>query len=662
MAQVSQIQLPWHRTAARTMKLFLQMVFLVRMEAHYFAQHRRLRLAALVIALVPSIYALIYLSSVWDPEGHTRALPVGIVNQDTGVEYREHRFNIGQELTDRLLASTQFGYRAVTDEAQARDEVRVGRMAFALVIPPGFSAQAVPGAAPGGGKLLIVASQGNNFQTASIARHFAETLGREINQTLNERRWALVLRDAAGSQSGVERLKLAAAQLRDGASELRQGSSQLSTGGKALNNGAHQLEDGIEQLTNGVKQLGSGLRTMDARRPHNRELTALSNGAEALAAGHAELGEGLAQLHTGAKTLSSGVSGYRTQTQASFFVPDSVSEGLGTLHAGLSQLETGLASAQEGQTQLHEGAKKLNTGVGALTTGVRAMNQGIRSMVEKLPEDAQLDRLSDGGKQLADNTAKMADGLQKLDAGMQRMEGGIALLQSSLPQEFNAPEGSAGGLARSVEPVMDILAPVHNSGESFAANVIPAALWLGAGIAAFLIHVRVLPRHARLFPAPVRFAGKAVMPAFLVLAQTLVLWLVLRHVLNVHVVHAAPFALTLALTALTFLMMIMALTLMFGDAGKGFAMILLAVQLSSSGGVVPVELSGGWFMQISPWLPLTWVVHALKATMFDAYAGAWQAPLLQLGVALLLTWLLGSYLAQWRYIKQSGHVRPTLDL
>lgn len=51
--------------------------------------------------------------------------------------------------------------------------------------------------------------------------------------------------------------------------------------------------------------------------------------------------------------------------------------------------------------------------------------------------------------------------------------------------------------------------------------------------------------------------------------------------------------------------MIMALTLMFGDAGKGFAMILLAVQLSSSGGVVPVELSGGWFMQISPWLPLT---------------------------------------------------------
>lgn len=644
------------------MKLLHQMAFLVRMEARYFIQHTRLLLAAAVIVLVPSVYALIYLSAVWAPESHTRALAVGIVNLDEGVQYHEHRFNIGQELEARLLASQQFGFRKMADEASARDAVRLGHLSFALLVPAGFSAQAIPGAAPGNGKLVVVASQGNNYQSAAIARHFAETVGQQLNQSLNERRWALVLRDVAGSQSGVERLRSAVTELHTGALELRGGGSQLVTGARALSAGARTLDGNVEQLTGGVKQLGAGLRTLDAKRPHHSELKALRNGAEALASGHAELEQGLVQLHAGARELRNGVGNYRAQTQASFFVPDSVSDGLGNLHEGLARLETGIVSAQAGQLQLQDGAQKLSTGVAALTNGMRSMNLGVRAMVEKLPEDAQLDKLAEGSHLLTSNTLALAEGLRKFDGGMQRLEGGIALLQSSLPAGLQAPEGSADGLAQSVAPVMEILAPVHNSGESFAVNIIPAALWLGAGVAAFLVHMRVLPRHARRFAPPVRFAGKALLPLLLVLVQALVLWLVLTHILTVHVVHAMPFALVLGLTAVTFLLMIMALTLLFGDAGKGFAMILLAIQLSSSGGVVPVELSGGWFLQISPWLPLTWVAHALKATLFDAYAGAWQQDMAQIAGTCLATWLLGSYLAQWRYIKQSGHVRPPLEL
>lgn len=643
------------------MKLLRQMAFLVRMEARYFIQHRRLLLAALAITLVPSVYALIYLASMWNPEGHTGALAVGVVNLDEGVQYREHRFNIGQELEARLLASQQFGFRRIASEASARDAVRRGQLSFALVVPAGFSAQAIPGAAAGSGKLVVVASQGNNYQSATIARHFAESVGQQLNQSLNERRWALVLRDAAGSQSGVERLRSAMAELHEGAWELRGGSAQLTSGARTLSTGAHTLEESVEQLTGGVKQLGAGLRTMDAKRPHLSELAALRSGAEALVSGHTELEQGLAQLHAGARELRTGVGQYRTQTQASFFVPDSVSEGLGGLHEGLTRLENGIVAAQAGQTQLQEGAQKLSTGVTALTSGMRSMNLGVRTMVEKLPEDAQLDALADGSQRLATSTQTLAEGLRKFDSGMQRLEGGIALLQSSLPAGLQAPEGSADGLAQSVAPVMEILAPVHHSGESFAVNIIPAALWLGAGVAAFLVHMRVLPRHARWFARPVRFAGKAMLPVLLVLVQALVLWLVLTHVLSVHVAHALPFALVLGLTAVTFLLMIMALTLLFGDAGKGFAMILLAVQLSSSGGVVPVELSGGWFQQISPWLPLTWVAHALKASLFDAYAGAWQQDMAQMAATCLATWLAGSYLAQWRYIKQSGHARPAVE-
>lgn len=55
------------------------------------------------------------------------------------------------------------------------------------------------------------------------------------------------------------------------------------------------------------------------------------------------------------------------------------------------------------------------------------------------------------------------------------------------------------------------------------------------------------------------------------------------------------------------------------------------------------------------------MVQALKATMFDAYAGAWHQDMVQIAGTCLASWLVGSYLAQWRYINQSGHARPAVD-
>ena len=112
---------------------------------------------------------------------------------------------------------------------------------------------------------------------------------------------------------------------------------------------------------------------------------------------------------------------------------------------------------------------------------------------------------------------------------------------------------------------------------------------------------------------------------------------------------------------MTFLLVVCALTRVLGDAGKALAMIFLAVQLSSSGGVLPVELSGSFFATMSPWLPITWVVRGLKASMFGAYDGAWQTPwrmvLAVAAVAALSSVLLG----RWRYLPRDK-LRPALDL
>lgn len=641
-------------------KLFLQIGFIARIEARYFARYPKLLLATAVIVLIPALYAVIYLSSVWDPAAKTGALPVALVNLDEGVEYHEHVFNVGWEVASRLKASGRFGFQTYTNEQEARQRVREGQLAFALIIPRGFSSNAIPGAEAGGGKLVVFTSEGNNFESAAIARHFAETLGHDVNERLNERRWALVLRNAAGSQHSVNNLRDGVSQLRTGAKELSLGATQTSTGARTVTIGANRLNVGVGQLTAGVKQLGAGLKTMDAQRPSNTDLHHLQKGAEALVAGHDELGDGLVELQSGSKRLHDGVSVFKDEAKESLFASAAVTDNLNKLANGLAQLDTGLQTAGNAQQKLAEGATRLSTGVGTLVGGVHAMGAGIHMAVEKLPEDPQIDELAKGAEELAKGSAVLSEATQKINTGALRLEAGIDLLADSLPHEVPTLDGSPQGLANSVQPQVEVDAPVQNNGSGFAPNVIPGALWLGAGIAAFLIHVRVLPRHAQFFSRPAQMLGKIALPCVVVVAQAMLVVVTVLYFLKIPVLNPAAFALTLSVASLTFFIIVFALTRAFGDAGKGLAMVFLAVQLSSSGGILPIELSGGWFANISPWLPLTWVVRAVKASMFGAYNGAWAYPLVLVGLAGLAAAAVASLVGPWRFVKANA-LRSAVD-
>ena len=115
------------------------------------------------------------------------------------------------------------------------------------------------------------------------------------------------------------------------------------------------------------------------------------------------------------------------------------------------------------------------------------------------------------------------------------------------------------------------------------------------------------------------------------------------------------------IAALTFLAIVFALTRAFGDAGKALAILFLAVQLSSSGGMLPVELSGGVFAEISPWMPLTWVVKALKAGMFGAYDFGWGWPLLAVAAGGAAAFAIAGFVGSWRYVEQES-MRPPVEL
>jgi putative membrane protein len=643
------------------MKLLLQILTIARLEASFFRRYPRTLVTGLVVALIPALYSLLYLASIWDPTAHTGALSVALVNLDQGVKYREHDFNMGQDMVARLKARHVFGFIDEPDEQTARTRVRQGQLAFALIIPRDFSSNAVPGAQAGAGKLVVYTSEGNSYQAAGLARRFAEELGHEVNERLNERRWALVLTNATGSQHSLQQLNDGVRQLQLGADELAKGAAKAATGAESVNTGASQLQQGVGQLSAGVKELGTGLQAIESKRPRRSELNQLKAGSEVLTQSHAELGRGLTELRSGSQRLQDSVLGFQGQAQQNSLLPAQATATLAQVAQGVSGLSNGLQSVADTQLQLADGAVRLNDGVGRLTTGVTSMNSALRGMLSRMPDERQLDDLSSGSKMLSNGTASLAESALKVSEGSRHVAAGLVLLAESLPAPMEKMDGSAQGLASSVQPVVEVDAAVFNNGSGYAPTIIPAALWLGAGIVAFLCHVRVLPRQVQRFSQLGKVLGKISLPVGLVVVQALLVMLCARYWLHIPMAHPWAFALTLVVAATTFLLIIYALTLALGDAGKGLALLFFAVQLTSSGSIVPVELSGGLFLDISPWLPLTWVVRGIKASLFDAYGGAWQPALLLVAMAAALAVALACAANHWRFVrvaKTQPSVRP----
>jgi len=105
----------------------------------------------------------------------------------------------------------------------------------------------------------------------------------------------------------------------------------------------------------------------------------------------------------------------------------------------------------------------------------------------------------------------------------------------------------------------------------------------------------------------------------------------------------------------------MALVRLFGDTGKVLALILLILQLSSAGAVMPIELAGGFFRWLHPLLPFTWVVRAFRAALFDAFNGAWLSAWLTIigfGVGAML---LAAFAGRWKPVPDAEY-RPAMDV
>lgn len=615
------------RTLAR------QWLAVVRAELDLFRRFPRLGFATFGVLFVPAIYALIYLSSVWDPNSRSNQLPVGLVNLDAGYAVDGRVVNVGRDLVASLKQKPTFGYHDYADPEQARQAVQRGDLDFALLIPADFSADAIPGTSAGAAKLVIYTSEGNNYTGAGFARRFAPEVAHRLNETLNEKRWEVVLHLSNDS--------------RDKLRQLHDGMTQLAAGSQRLREGSARLAEGEQRLTAGMRQARDAVQTMDARFPASSDLQRLQDGAHALAEGEVRMSDGLRQLREGQGKLSDGAGRFRDQSADIWFIGGKVSSAAGQLHDGSEQLAAGMDQAIAGQARLRDGAAQLDSGVGRLVTGLGQLGGGIHTLATRLPADAPLHQLDDGARQLADGNA--------------RLDAGINLILKALPASVKSPQGSASGLAASVEPQIDVVAPVANNGIGFAPNFVPVALWVGAVMAGFLFHLRRIPAHVKTYRPLSLLLGKMTVPATIVLGQSLVMLAMLMLMLDITPPNLTSFVLTLSLTSVVFMSIFMALVKIFGDPGKAIGLLLLILQMSAAGGLMPIELSNPMFQALHPYMPFTWAVRAFRASLFGAYDGAWLQSWLTLAVCGGLAMVLATMTGRWKVMADADY-GPAVDV
>ena len=332
-----------------------------------------------------------------------------------------------------------------------------------------------------------------------------------------------------------------------------------------------------------------------------------------------------------------------------------------TMRSAADKLEAGSADVQAERAEIKRLADEAQQGAATMRD---EFDTSLKPGLQKLADEASslvasvgsgLDGLRAAGSGLSDSAdsaaAVLGGAAEKIDATVGELHGASATLRELADGIDQALVAGDADLLREVlgsdtqvlskalaAPVgIDRVAvfPVDNFGSAMAPLYTTLALFIGSLLILVVVKPTVPGRvRAQLAdPQPRQlFFGRFGVMAFLSLSQTTVMGLGNLLFLQVQVTHPLLFMLCFWLAGLVFTFLIYALVAAFANLGKAVAVLLLIIQVTGCGGSVPLQLLPPFIQGLSPWLPATHVVNAMRAAMFGTYGGDfwWEMGLLAL--------------------------------
>jgi putative membrane protein len=228
-------------------------------------------------------------------------------------------------------------------------------------------------------------------------------------------------------------------------------------------------------------------------------------------------------------------------------------------------------------------------------------------------------------------------------AGSQTLAASLATGTQKL-QTIHTTSANAQTMAAPVKEVTSDIAKIPNNGTGMAPFAIAIGLYVG-GIAlgtmyeAFLPHQK--PKHALTW-----WGSKASVVGLVGLLQAALLYGSLMQGNHLQVSNHGLFFLVILLGSWLFVSLIFCLRLLLGGFGTWLVSIVLVLQLASSGGLYPTFLVNHFAQSLNAWLPMTYLINALRAVISTHQSNAsdlWIMLLitLALNIAMILRFQLG---------------------
>ncbi|MEU9169373.1 YhgE/Pip domain-containing protein [Streptomyces sp. NPDC048420] len=639
---------------------------LAALELRRFGRGKLPRAALVALLVLPLLYGALYLWSFWDPYGRLDRIPVALVNDDKGATADGSRLAAGDEIAKGLRDSDTFDWQQVS-AAEAREGVEDGRYYLSLTMPVDFSRRIASSAgdSPETGALQVRTNDANNYIVGQISRTvFAEV--RQAASTKASRSFldrifisfsdihGATVKAANGAddlEGGIGKAEKGSEDLAAGLDDAQAGSGKLSDGLERLDSGSGDLADGARQVADGTQTLADKVNGVadrvgpfladneesigDTARLVTDSAGAVRHNLDTLVRTAPAAAKG---AHTAADTLN---AVYKTRCTDPVLpdaacadlkkarraaadvarVADDVNVLVADQNGDLKKLDGQLATLQRQARVLADRAprlsedlddavariNKLNEGAGKVAAGARTLHSGLgtaRTGAQDL--DSGIGRLKSGADTLSGGMYKLADGSEKLSTGLH--DGA-----SQIPDyDKKDRDQRTDVMSDPVQLVSKDLHKAPNYGTGFAPYFIPLSLWVGAMVAYMLI----APMNRRALAAGasawrIALAGWLPVVAIGVL-QTVALMSVLHWAVGLQMARAAGTVGFLFLVTACFAAIVQWLNARFGAAGRILVLALLMLQLTSAGGTYPVQTSPGFFNALHPFLPMSYVVEALR--------------------------------------------------
>ena len=329
------------------------------------------------ISLIPALYNVIFLSSMWDPYGQLSDLPVAVVNNDKEASYNGNTMSIGKDMVSNLEQNKSLDFHFV-DEDEGKKGLEDGDYYMVVTLPSDLSEKAASILTnhPEQMQIDYQTSSGHSFIASKMSDSAMTQLKQNASANVTESYTKALFQKMGDLKSGLTKAADGSEQLANGASQLAVGSQTLSSNLATLASSSLTFSDGTDQFTKGlttyvtgVKQLNSGLGTFnDGLQNYTSAVSQVDTGLNQLSSKTPELVAGVNQLNTGMKSYAGGVS---------------------QLNSGLSQFSVGVNAYTSGVDKLSVGTNQLSSQSDTLRDGITQLNKGIKEISTQLNTSSQ---------------------------------------------------------------------------------------------------------------------------------------------------------------------------------------------------------------------------------------------------------------------------------